>query len=628
MLNTEEFYKELFEKYSFDQDKIRLAAIKQAKEPAAKRAVRMYWKPAAGIAAAVAVTVGVTAYAARGIGGGVNITVSPASALSASQRMYEAERSYYSAMSEEEDIKNIYVTFNSPVSFSDISLALSAVTDSDDISIEHLYITDGSIFAGKEAISVYADTSGSTKSIAAAKLCAPAGLYRSIQDLPSVYLAELGSEEINDRTFVPIEIDDSDPLMGDRMTETQAVPPVTTTPFSFEQQTSAPVEVQQPVTSVGTDNTPEFTDTVLPAETDIGETDIPETDETDIPEIIPSESGETSVPYETDVPADSMVSSSEETSVSSTEVPISEISDIGGQGLMTEMYDLNVPNALETHLIDNYAVVLTKTQVYIYSLGGFDRMSAAQAADISSPSVAYADSDSIIITGCGADGTRNTIMHINAKENYVTVTDAAPFIGGAEIGTIQYSAASGKYYIKVVSSEKTYIYECITSAESGFAFRPLFESSTAVSLAGSANGKLYYFVQNENLGSILREFNCSNGQIRDIAEFETTCKTKRSPTFESFAIIPSDDGETCIFDTTSASIISAEVTADTAVAVSCGKTYFRSGDKTFVISGSIITETSANGIRFVIKPASDFYVKETDSEKVTVVKHNRYYWQS
>ena len=62
-MNTNDFYKELFEKYALDADKIRLNAIKQAREPMWKKAVKTYWKPVAGAAAAVAVTVGIGTFA-------------------------------------------------------------------------------------------------------------------------------------------------------------------------------------------------------------------------------------------------------------------------------------------------------------------------------------------------------------------------------------------------------------------------------------------------------------------------------------------------------------------------------------------------------------------------------------
>ena len=102
-MNTNDFYKELFEKYALDEDKIRRNALKAGKTPAWQRAVGNHWKTFAGAAAAVAVTVGAVAYMSGNPGDqGIDI-VSPDNLLSASQRLQEAEQNYYNISAEESD---------------------------------------------------------------------------------------------------------------------------------------------------------------------------------------------------------------------------------------------------------------------------------------------------------------------------------------------------------------------------------------------------------------------------------------------------------------------------------------------------------------------------------------------
>ena len=161
-MNTNDFYKELFEKYALDADKIRLNAIKQAREPMWKKAVKTYWKPVAGAAAAVAVTVGIGTFA---LGNSsepqIDITVSPSTALSASQRLREAEANYYNMDASREDIVSVYITFLEPISYRDMFVALSAVSDCEDISVQRLYLSDGSVIDGMDAIASYASEKSS-----------------------------------------------------------------------------------------------------------------------------------------------------------------------------------------------------------------------------------------------------------------------------------------------------------------------------------------------------------------------------------------------------------------------------------------------------------------------------------
>ena len=160
-MNKNDFYKELFEKYALDEEKIRRNALKAAKTPAWKRAVSTHWKTAVGAAAAVAVTVGAVTYIA-GQTPVIDI-VSSETLLSASQRLQDAEQDYMNSASEDESMTPIYVSFNEDMCYGDMSVALSAVPDSDDINVETLYLSDGTRIAGKNEIESYAETGAADK---------------------------------------------------------------------------------------------------------------------------------------------------------------------------------------------------------------------------------------------------------------------------------------------------------------------------------------------------------------------------------------------------------------------------------------------------------------------------------
>ena len=596
-MNTGDFYKELMQKYALNEEQIRLNAIRQAKRPA----WQTYWKPAAGVAAAVAVTVGAVAFTA-GNSSDLDITVSPNTVLSASQRLREAEQNYYSAAALDEELVDIYITFNEPVCYSDMMVSLSAVADSADISVARLYLADD-IISNTDEIRDFALEKGDSKEIIGAKLCAFASHYRDIQDLSSIYLAELGSEDINDDTFVPVSIDDCDPLMNDLPGKvTEAPVSIVTTPFSFEQETSVPAS-ESPVETDVTEITDSEESTVAPPETTEPELDDPDiTDEEEEP-----------TPEETTV------------TTTETEVPVTEISNAGEIGLMTEIYQLNVENSLETFLSGDYAIVLTKNEVYIYTLGGViaDRH-PAQVFELSNPKITYSDSETVILTGCGADGLRNMVAVINTNNGTAYTYDASVNLGTCEIGTINYSPAANKYFIKAVSGSNTYIYEVIMSSETGLAFRPLIEQEAAVSLAGYYNDTLYLVISDDNVKSSLYAFSCSSGEIREISAFDAICKVKRSPSFESFVV--SDGENSVVMDVFSGNLVPVS-SGRVSVGTKNNVTYLRTGEGVKAVNADAsLSDAAMNAAVFEKTIESDFVVNEITSEKVVVVSKNGMSW--
>lgn len=616
-MNTNDFYKELFEKYALDQDKIRLNALKQARQPAWQRAVKTYWKPVTGIAAAVAVTVGVGAFA-LGNSSGIDITVSPDTALSASQRLREAEANYYNFDSAGEDTVSIYLTFMEPISYSDMIVALSAVPDSEDITVGRLYLQDGTIIETEDIASFASEKSSA---LVAAKIYSYSHHYRDIQDLSAIYLAELGSMEINDNTFTPVSVDDSDPLTMDSFVTsvTEQVVPVVTTPFSFKEESTLPPVVSETTTAESSSETDETEPsqesddvTTLPPEEWTGET-------SDTPE-------ESEAPEDTDATADV----TEVPSVG-TDIPVSEITNPDGIGLMTEIYQLNVPNSLKTSVFGNYAVVLTKSEVYIYILGGVSDKPTANVVTTGNPKISYSDDKSVVITGCNAEGLRNTMIVLDLSAGSIYTYDVSANLGVSEIGAVYYSSASGKYFVKAVSGSKTFVYEVVVTPESGVAFRPLVEFEAAVYMAGysAEENKLYLCISEDNITSTLYEFSCSDGTSVKVSDFEGICRIKRSPNFESFLLVTnSEENSGFVYDTASDALIPVTVDKDCAVGVKNGTVYLRTAEGMFSVTAEFgVAPSLESGVVFDKVSEPGYYVLETTPEKVVIAQNNTSAWQ-
>ena len=591
-MNKNDFYKELMTSYALDPEKIRMNAIKQAKKPAWQRVASTYWKPAMGIAAAAAVTVGAVAFTNRP--SAPDVIVAPEAALSASQRLIDAEKSYYNP-GDEELYANVYVTFMEPVSYSEILMAISAVEDSGDIELCSVYL-ENQVISGSD-IEAYAAEHADDDSAVAAKLSLPVAYYRDIQDLSIVYLAELGSAEINDDTFVPIAVDDGDPLENDHLSIVPPVtsaPVVTTTPFSFEEIPVTTPE-ERPVIGESDNNStvvPPVTTTVKDEAPEIIEEVTETTTTTAAPETTPEET--TTTYYRGDV------------------------------GLLTEIYELNVENALNTYIAGDNVVVLTKEQAYIYTIGGYGSQ-YGNAVDVMNPKLAYKSSDRIILTGCNAEGKRNIIISVNAANDSYMVYDASTNIGTNEIASVSYCETADKFYLKAVSQTSSLVYELHILSDTELSFRPLVEVQAPISVAGSSGDILYFTTTAGTDRTTLYSFNCLDGTLLEYADFAGVAKIKRSDDFRSFAILVSD-GTSFIFDVETVKLVSVQADDSVQITADGSETFFTANGAIYKLNVAGEICEADRPVDFGTEERAQFIVNEITSEKIVIVRDDGNIW--
>lgn len=225
-MNKNDFYKELLSQYTFDSEKIKM----NAKRP--KRS--FYRNPAvyistAAAAAAITVTIGVFTFMSATTQ--QDISVKPETyELSAAQRLEEAEQNYriasYSANNDSEiETVDMYVSFNSPMTYNEALILFSGISDTGDICFAILYTDEGKITDNFD---------GYNGKINGLKITAPSNYYKAIQDLSSVSVVELGSENVNDDNFTPI----NDQIKSE-ITGTEEITPQTT---ASEETTPPPAE--------------------------------------------------------------------------------------------------------------------------------------------------------------------------------------------------------------------------------------------------------------------------------------------------------------------------------------------------------------------------------------------------
>lgn len=619
-MNKNEFYKELMSRYALDEEKIRANALKQAKKPAWQRFAADYWKPALGTAAAIAVTAAAVGYTSSLPTGQPPVAGPEESALSASQRLWEAEQNYYNLQAAA-SLSDIYVTFSEPISSGELAVALSAVADTGEIAVDALYTENREVLRG-EALREYESAHDREKTVVGAKLSAPSALYRDIQDLSQVYLAELGSAEINDDTFIPLPVEDPDPLGGDlEYVQTTSAPqtsaPVTTTPFSFDASSEAAAETVPPVIGEsGSDHAntlvpPVQTEETVPPATDEEPDDPEETD----PEITEPEYDD---PDET-----------EETLETTAETAANEItSAVTGSELplLTEFYELNVQNPLETYLSGDNALVLTKNAAYLYSLGGFSGSQCCAAIEINSPKIGYSDERTVILTGCGDGDVRNMISVVDLERDEARTYDVSANIGGAGLGGIVYAPNTNKYYMKSVLDTTSFLYEVTVSGSEGIRFRPLVESDGPVSVAG-VKGELLYLVKTEQgmAGAKLYSFNCADGSLVELAGFDAAVKLRRGADLESFGLIT--ESGSFLYDVNIGMLVSdVSIDENTGIVSDGGKTCFQSGGIVCEIDSNSLVNRTERTVVFPEAAQSAFAVSETTSEKVVVIRKDPTGW--
>ncbi len=592
-MNKNDFYRELMKEYALDPEKIRMNALKQAKKPTWQKIASSYWKPALGTAAAAAVAVGAITFANRP--SAPDVIVAPEVAMSASQRLLEADKNYYNIAEEDEVFTDMYVTFMEPVSYNEILMMMSAVDDSGDIKICSLYLEDTTIL--RDDISGFAAEHSDEDVALAAKLSLPLSYYRDVQDLSLVYLAELGSDELNDKTFVPIAVDDDDPLENDHLSIAPPVtsaPVVTTTPFSFQE--------------------------------------IPETTPEEMPVIGESSNDSAVIPPVTTTVTDEITEeTTEESTEATTSAPETTPEETttyfrGEVGLLTEIYELNVQNALKTYIVDNNVIVLSKEQAYIYSIGGFSgSVQYGNAVDMLNPKLAYMDNDRIVLTGCTADGIRNILVSINTANDSYLVHDASANIGNSEIASVSYCEQADKFYLKAISQTSSLVYELHVLSDNELSFRPLVEVEAPISVAGSSGDILYFTTSGNNDRTTLYSFNCLDGTLLEYASFGGDVKIKRSADFRSFAIILSD-GTSFIYDVETEKLVTTQLDDSVQIVADNGETFFRTGDVTYKLNVAGDVLDADRKVDFDKETEQRFIVNEITSDKVVIIRDDEKIW--
>jgi len=198
-VNTNDFYKQLMSEYTFDHEKIKKAAMGKAAPKQKKNGISpAKWIAYSAAAAAVTAAVGVVTL----MGGiGNPITITPNDSMSAEERIYHAMEAFRQSEEKTEEVF-LYVTFKKAETPDDMQKILSSASNTGDIKVVTVYLSDNTAVTGSANIQQLFDYS--EENITAVKIRCPGNLFKNILKQNEVYLVENG-DDFDEESFSVID---------------------------------------------------------------------------------------------------------------------------------------------------------------------------------------------------------------------------------------------------------------------------------------------------------------------------------------------------------------------------------------------------------------------------------------
>ena len=540
-MNKNEFYKNLMLTYTVDTEKVKRIAKRRVVKNSS-RVLRII-PGAAACAAVTAAAVTLVSLGTAGQGDGIDI-VSDADAVA---RMEAAERVYIDLPTDNTELVDMYVSFESSLSYNEILLSFSKIDEDGDISIRLLYTEKGKYFENSE--STAAD---GTLTFLGAKITAPTSMCKDIRGLKKVSLVELPESGITDDSFSPFG---SSELV---VTTTTTGTVGNSIEVSIPSYTTTDTE---PVTS------PADTDTTTPADTNT-DTDT----ETDV--TTPEES--TTAEPDTDTSPD------------------------------TEYEDIEIPVAGVTTasiISADRIVVTTADSIRLYRLqeNGLSLETTFYASNAKVSWRSY-DGTSLFITGCENSG-RTRLYWADGKTGVLTELDISAIVAdGAEISSVICTPDAGTMVLKTVSEDKTRIY--VGRLESTLSLWIIGEYDYPVTSLALIGDKLYLALNDTASSTVfIVSSNLTDGTVTELASYSGTMRCTRSATFNAAALtFTSAEGEeTCVLLTPDA-VFETEL-RNISFSLINGR-IFTDGERYYYLTGSDTTVIYPEDAEAAFLPAS------------------------
>lgn len=609
-MNKKEFYKQLMSEYSFDADKIRENA-KRGKS--ARQKLQPIYIGMSAAAAVCVVTVGTIAAVNLTRPGGVSLTDSGLTQLSASDRLSQALEQLEAERGSSES-KDFLVTFSSPMTPAQAQSVLTAYTDGS-IPVKQLYFADGTrISGGDEVGRVF--TSGSDYQITGAAVYCSGSVAAELQDDPAVFLVETMEQSDFDNA-APVNIEEIS-------TVDVTVPDIPTVTEPDNVVPTQPVQPIQPgITTV--ESTEETQTTNEPDGTSEEFFPTEEMDGTSEPDIQTEQAIAESWPVTEEVPP-APTETQPDTSVTETDYPTEEpsapstdpVSTSGSSTAETVIpeekpqeqtlpagvvlpenpagtnYNTYISADSAFFLNENTFFVKTDSNValYRYDISGEKQVCSEDISDAKLVWVAE-NGGKLMVSGMSEYGTRGRTLLIDADKGIIFDLHTEDAVMSGILSSVSYNSDSRLLVMNIREDGRYYI--CVSKLNSDgsetFIGTP-YESSAKTTVA-ACKGNTIYLTETEDGETSLIAVDALTGDVRTVHRFDSTPEMSRNLAFTHAVFTPNVNsviGFTEIFDPETEKLIPL-YSSENSVNFGASRHSFTSGGNCYTISGGSITET-------------------------------------
>jgi hypothetical protein len=596
-VNKNDFYKQLMTQYTFDSEKIR----KNAKRTSFTLRNTMWLPLTTAAAVFISVFGGYMLLNNRDQNVPMVPTTSFAAGLSPEERVeaMKDNEALYNGGRFDASNKDMYLTFNEPMTFRQLNFALSNVSDTGNITVTRVWFCDED---ASVAVDDAFDKNGGAL-YCGAQINTPMALFLDIQQCGYFLAAEVGGDTINADNFTP--------FTPPAETNAPTVPVVTTYPDS--QAESLPNVPDVTVTQVPQpEQQPQNTDDA-DAQTAVST----DTDETTVPANPADAPAESTTPPETDVTEPSVDETVTEAPAETvTELP--EETDPANSSDLPEVKSLELPikGMIDARFIGkNDLLVLTKNSVMLYKvdMSADEPFYQTAAYVVTDPKITYIGDNgaTAVIIGGDSMGSKNSLYL--AKASALVKVDLRGQVTPDSV--IRYALFEGSFgLINVSNLDVSTLYVAdIVGTQVVFSGAGLPVSPDAAVMSFSAEGFIYAE------GNVLYNYSYHTRQslAMDCA-FSATAVFCRAKDFKNFAV--SEGNSTVVYNAATGGFTPA-FEAQTLQFSNVGSDYFTDGTYYYRFIGSdIVTVTSDE--YYNLSPANfTFYKIDTISQdSVTITE--------
>ena len=394
--------------------------------------------------------------------------------MEAAEANYRASVEAYAAEQTE-----MYVSFINPLSYSEMTMAFSAISEPGELSCLLIYTTDGKLHSADDKDYISAQESKGAKEIAGVKISAPMNHYEDIRDLKSVRLVELAENVESDESF--------EPLWGEE---------AATTPVQTPTPSSEPIEITIPEATT--------------------ESWVEETTTETVTESVTDDTTEASEP-------------TEETTAESSETQPAE----------PQTTVIPVQNVHTAQFVSEKALVLlTDQSVHLVRINDDTTCTVDTTYYVSGAKISWKNSTGtqLLITACNGEGERTKLYYADGASGTLTELDISAITADAELTGLYCNEKEGSVVFRTGDLEKARIY--VAERSGGMLIiTQAVEFYGPVTVLSYAKGELYYAQTDASLGttSLYRKSDSvAEGEL--LYSYSTEVKFTRSPSMDAFAV--------------------------------------------------------------------------------------------